>query len=59
MEGLPVDAAGYVKANKDGISTSLERVFAGGDITGGEATLIGAVAAGKKAAQAIDKYLNK
>lgn len=59
MEGLPVDAAGYVKVNKDGISTSLDGVFAGGDITGGEATLIGAVAAGKKAAQAIDKYLNK
>lgn len=59
MAGLPVDNKGYIKVDKDGISTLVDGVFAGGDIVGGDATLIRAVTAGKKAAQAIDKYLKK
>jgi CO/xanthine dehydrogenase FAD-binding subunit len=38
--------------------TSLEGVFAGGDVTGQVATVVQAMAAGKRAAVAIDNYLN-
>jgi len=37
--------------------TSLPGVFAGGDITSGADTVISAMGAGKKAAQAIDRYI--
>lgn len=49
---------GYIEADetKDG-ATSVEGVYAGGDIVTGAATVILAMGAGKKAAQAIDKYL--
>ncbi len=39
-------------------STSREGVFAGGDITTGAATVISAMGAGKRAAEAIHQYLN-
>lgn len=37
--------------------TSMEGVFAGGDVVTGAATVIKAMGAGKSAAQAIDKYI--
>ena len=37
--------------------TSIAGVFAGGDITTGEGTVIAAMGAGKKAAAAMDSYL--
>ncbi|MBL7118726.1 NADPH-dependent glutamate synthase [Candidatus Bathyarchaeota archaeon] len=54
-----------LKTNKDGTvqidkktgMTSIEGVFAGGDIVTGEATVILAMSAGKKAAQSIHRYL--
>ena len=39
--------------------TSLDGVFAGGDITTGQATVIAAMGAGKRAAQAMHEYLMK
>jgi len=39
------------------MQTSHEKVFAGGDITCGNATVIKAIADGKRAARAIDEYL--
>jgi len=59
MAGIPVDDKGYIKVNKDGVSTEIEYLFAGGDAAGGDTTLISAAAAGKKAAWAIDRYLQK
>ena len=47
-----------VTLNEDGL-TSIEGVYAGGDIVTGAATVILAMGAGKKAARAIDKYLTK
>jgi glutamate synthase (NADPH/NADH) small chain len=44
--------------NEDG-RTSIEGVYAGGDIATGEATVISAMGAGKKAAKAIHEYLMK
>ena len=40
-------------------ATSIPGVFAGGDIVTGAATVISAMGAGKKAAQAMDAYLQK
>ena len=55
-----------LKLNEDGNivvdrnhMTSIEGVFAGGDIVTGAATVISAMGAGKKAALAIDQYLRK
>ncbi|MBK5211425.1 MAG: NADPH-dependent glutamate synthase [Coriobacteriia bacterium] len=47
---------GYVEADDDG-RTSNPRIFAGGDIVTGAATVILAMGAGKKAAHAIDEYV--
>lgn len=48
---------GNIIADEETGATTKEGVFAGGDIVTGAATVILAMGAGKKAAQAIDKYL--
>jgi glutamate synthase (NADPH/NADH) small chain len=48
---------GTVAANVDTGRTKKERVWAGGDIVTGAATVISAMGAGKRAAQDIDTYL--
>jgi glutamate synthase (NADPH/NADH) small chain len=55
-EGLAVTKWSTIVVNENG-KTSLEGVYAGGDIVTGEATVISAMGAGKKAARAIHKYL--
>jgi len=55
-EGLEVTKWGTIVTDENG-KTSLERVYAGGDIVTGEATVISAMGAGKKAAKAIHEYL--
>jgi glutamate synthase (NADPH/NADH) small chain len=55
-EGLEVTKWGTIVTDENG-KTSLEGVYAGGDIVTGEATVIGAMGAGKKAAKAIHEYL--
>jgi glutamate synthase (NADPH/NADH) small chain len=57
-EGLQVTKWGTIVINEDG-RTSIEGVYAGGDIATGEATVISAMGAGKKAAKAIHEYLMK
>ncbi|MEW6606290.1 MAG: NADH-quinone oxidoreductase subunit NuoF [bacterium] len=47
-----------IKVDKETQATSLAGVFAGGDATTGADTVIEAIAAGNRAATAIDKYLN-
>ena len=49
---------GNIVANEETGKTSKNGVFAGGDIVTGAATVILAMGAGRKAAQAIDKYLS-
>lgn len=56
--GLDVDSRGCIIADKMG-RTSLAGVFAGGDTVTGAATVIKAMGAGKKAAEAIDEYLKQ
>ncbi len=53
---LKLNQWGYVEADEDG-RTSLEGVFAGGDIVRGSATVILAMGDGKRSAAAIDAYL--
>jgi glutamate synthase (NADPH/NADH) small chain len=55
-EGLAVTKWGTIVADENG-KTSIEGVYAGGDIVTGEATVISAMGAGKKAARAIHEYL--
>ena len=55
-EGLEVTRWGTIVADENG-KTSIEGVYAGGDIVTGEATVISAMGAGKRAAKAIHEYL--
>jgi len=57
-EGLQVTKWGTIVTDDQG-KTSIDGVYAGGDIVTGEATVISAMGAGKKAAQAIHEYLTK
>jgi glutamate synthase (NADPH/NADH) small chain len=57
-EGLAVTKWGTIVVDENG-KTSIEGVYAGGDIVTGEATVISAMGAGKKAARAIHEYLTK
>lgn len=56
MKELETERWGNLKVDQDG-KTSVDGVYAGGDIATGAATVILAMGAGKKAARAIDKYL--
>ena len=56
-EGLAVSSRGTIVTNDEAGHTTIEDVWAGGDIVTGAATVISAMGAGKKAAQAIDEYL--
>lgn len=55
-EGIALTPWGTVKVGAD-LSTSRPGVFAGGDLVLGPATLVEAIAHGKRAAYAIDAYL--
>ncbi len=54
---LATTATGYIAADKDSLRTSKRAVFAAGDIVTGGATVILAMAAGRRAAKAIDDFL--
>jgi glutamate synthase (NADPH/NADH) small chain len=54
--GLEIDKGGHIKVNEDQ-KTSLDGVYAGGDIVTGSATVIEAMGAGMRAVRAIiQKY---
>lgn len=55
---LKTDKYGDIIVNKETYETSMKGVFAGGDIVGGEGTVIEAMGMGKIAAQGIMKYLS-
>ena len=57
-EGLDTQKWGGIIADEDGL-TSKEGVYAGGDAVTGAATVILAMGAGKKAAAAMDEYMQK
>ncbi len=58
-QGLEINKRRCIIADDETGLTSKEGVYAGGDAVTGAATVILAMGAGKKAAQAIDEYLTK
>jgi glutamate synthase (NADPH/NADH) small chain len=55
--GLEVGKRGNIVADEETGKTSKERVWAGGDVATGTATVILAMGAGRKAARSIHEYL--
>jgi glutamate synthase (NADPH) small chain len=56
---LKIDKYGDVVVNRETMETSMPGVFAGGDIVGGEGTVIEAMGMAKKASRAMVEYLSK
>jgi glutamate synthase (NADPH/NADH) small chain len=56
---LQTNRKGYIAADPQTLATSKRGVFAAGDIVTGSATVILAMAAGRKAARSIDEYLRQ
>ena len=56
--GIEVTGKGTVKYDPETLLTSRAGVFAGGDVVTGPNTVVRAIAAGKKAAEMIDRYLH-
>ncbi len=57
MKELDVSKWGTIKVDQDTMHSSVEGVFAGGDIVRGGATVILAMGDGRKAAESMDHYL--
>jgi formate dehydrogenase beta subunit len=57
QDGIAVTRGGGLEADPITMETPLPGVFSGGDAVSGPATVISAIAAGKRAAASIDKYL--
>ncbi len=55
--GLALDQRGNVKADTNSYQTSLDKVFAAGDMRRGQSLVVWAIREGRQAAHAIDKYL--
>lgn len=58
FEGVETDGRGFVLTDAETMATSMRGVFAGGDIVSGGATVVQAVAEGKRAADGIRDYLD-
>ena len=58
-KGIEVNSHGCLIVNEETNKTTKDKVYAGGDAVTGAATVILAMGAGKKAADAINKYLSK
>ncbi|GAI22089.1 unnamed protein product, partial [marine sediment metagenome] len=56
--GLQTGRANTIEVAPDTLMTSKEGVFAGGDAVTGPSVVVEAIAAGRKAAESIDKYLD-
>ncbi|MBF8266272.1 MAG: sudA 4 [Dehalococcoidia bacterium] len=57
VKGLEFNQRGGLVIDPDSLSTGMPGVFAGGDITAPTGTAVEAIAAGKKAAMSIDRFL--
>jgi len=55
--GLPVGSGNTIKINPETLAISRKGVFAGGDVATGLVSVVEAMAAGRKVAASIDKYL--
>jgi len=59
LPGLKLGRRGNIQVDEETGKTSIEGVFAGGDIASGAATVIAAMGAGKRAAKSINEYISK
>ncbi len=57
LEAFERTSEGYLRVDES-FSTAREGVFAGGDLVGGEGTIVQSVGQGKRAAQGIHRYLS-
>jgi NADPH-dependent glutamate synthase beta subunit-like oxidoreductase len=57
VEGIDVTATGSLRVDTGTMETSLDGVFAGGEIVTRPASLVDAIAQGRRAASGIDRYL--
>ncbi len=55
--GVALDERGNVKANTDDYRTSVDKVFAAGDMRRGQSLVVWAIREGRQAARAVDEYL--
>ncbi|MHC4558372.1 MAG: FAD-dependent oxidoreductase [Planctomycetota bacterium] len=56
--GLELDKGGRLRVDAKTLSTNRTGVFAGGDLVTGPNTVVNAIAAGRKAARVIDRYIH-
>ena len=56
-EGIEVTREGTIAVDPDTLQTKVPYMFAGGDVVSGPASVIEAIAAGKRAVASIDRYL--
>ena len=59
IEGTDVEASpqGLIAVDRENLQTSAGNVYAGGEVVNGPSSVIESIAAGRKAAESIDKYL--
>jgi formate dehydrogenase beta subunit len=57
VAGSGQTGAGNLEVDTDSMATSIDGVFAGGDVVSGPASVVEAVAHGRRAASGIDRYL--
>jgi glutamate synthase (NADPH/NADH) small chain len=55
--GVTLDPRGNVKADTESYQTSLDKVFACGDMRRGQSLVVWAIREGRQTAHAIDKFL--
>jgi glutamate synthase (NADPH) small chain len=55
--GLALDPRGNVKADTENYATSIDKVFAAGDMRRGQSLVVWAIREGRQAAHAVDKFL--
>ena len=55
--GLALDQRGNVRASTDDYRTSIDKVFAAGDVRRGQSLVVWAIREGRQAAHAVDKFL--
>jgi glutamate synthase (NADPH/NADH) small chain len=55
--GIAFDARGNVDASTDNYKTSLDKIFAAGDMRRGQSLVVWAIREGRQCARAVDEYL--
>ena len=57
LNGQPMAESGVLKADPLTLQTSVENIFAAGDLISGPSSVVDAMAAGRRAAESVDRFL--